>query len=113
MWLNPEIKVWLYQNKVDMRKAIDGLSIVVASHMSKSPNSGELFLFFNNHGDKIKVLYWDKNGFCLWYKRLEKGRFKIPKDKSQISYEQLRWLLDGLDVSTLQGYKKLEYKNFF
>jgi len=113
MWLNPEINVWLYQSKVDMRKSIDGLSIVVASNMSKSPNSGELFLFFNNYSDKVKILYWEKNGFCLWYKRLEKGIFRIPKDKSQISYEQLRWLLDGLDVSNLEGYKKLEYKNFF
>lgn len=113
MWLNPEIAVWLYKDRVDMRKSINGLSIIVASHMNKNPSSGEIFLFFNKASDKIKILYWDRNGFCLWYKRLETGRFKIPKDKSQITYEQLRWLLDGLDITTLSGYKRLEYQNFF
>lgn len=112
MWLNPEITVWIYQDKVDMRKSINGLSIVVASSMKKDPNSGELFLFFNK-GDKIKILYWDRNGFCMWYKRIEKGKFKMPRNKSQISYEQLRWLLDGLDIDNLQGHKALKYKNFF
>ena len=112
MWLNPEITVWLYKDRVDMRKSIDGLSIIIASTMSKNPSSGEIFLFFNKSSDKIKILYWDRNGFCLWYKRLETGRFKIPKYES-ITYEQLRWLLDGLDITTLHGYKKSQYQNFF
>lgn len=112
MWLNPGITVWLYKDRVDMRKSIDGLSIIIASNMSKNPSSGEIFLFFNKNSDKIKILYWDRNGFCLWYKRLETGRFKIPKYES-ITYEQLRWLLDGLDITTLHGYKKSQYQNFF
>lgn len=113
MWLNPEITAWVYQEKVDMRKSIDGLSIVVASCMKKDPNNGELFLFFNRSTNKIKILYWDRNGFCVWYKRLEKGKFRMPTDKLQISYAQLRWLLDGLDIKNLQGHKSLKYKSFF
>lgn len=112
MWLNPEITVWLYKDRVDMRKSIDGLSIIVASHMDKNPSSGEIFLFFNKGSDKIKILYWDRNGFCLYYKRLELGRFKVPNDES-ITYEQLRWLLDGLDITNLRGYKRTRYQNFF
>lgn len=112
MWLNPEITVWLYKDRVDMRKSIDGLSIIVASHMDKNPSSGEIFLFFNKGSDKIKILYWDRNGFCLYYKRLEMGRFKVPNDES-ITYEQLRWLLDGLDITNLRGYKRTRYQNFF
>ena len=113
MWHNPEITVWLYKDRVDMRKSINGLSIVVASNMGKNPTSGELFLFFNKCANKIKILYWDRNGFCLWYKKLESGKLKIPQDESQISYEQLRWLLDGLDIKTLRGYKKSQYQNFY
>lgn len=112
MWFNPEIIVWLYKDRVDMRKSINGLSIIVASNMAKNPSSGELFLFFNKGSDKIKILYWDRNGFCVWHKRLEAGRFKIPQ-YTTITYEQLRWLLDGLDITNLHGYKKSQYQNFF
>jgi transposase len=97
-----------------MRKSINGLSIVVSSTMNKNPTAGgELFLFYNKNIDKIKILYWDRNGFCLWYKRLEKGTYKIPKDMEAMSYEQLRWLLDGLDIQNLHGNKKLTYQNFY
>lgn len=113
MWFNPEITVWLYKNRVDMRKSINGLSIIVASHMNKNPSSGEIFLFANKGSNKIKILYWDRNGFCLWYKKLETGNFKVPKDEDKITYEQLRWLLDGLDISNLRGYKKSQYQNFY
>lgn len=113
MLFNPEITVWLYQDKIDMRKQIDGLGILVSSNMNKNPTNGEIFLFFSKRSDKIKILYWDKNGFCLWYKRLEKGSFKIPCNKEKINYEQLRWLLDGLDINNLHGHKKLIYSTFF
>lgn len=113
MLFNPEINVWLYQGQIDMRKQINGLSILIASNMNKNPTNGELFVFFNKSSDKIKILYWDRNGFCLWYKRLEQGKFKIPNDKTTINYEQLRWLLDGLDLNDLQGHQKLGYSKFF
>ncbi len=73
---------------------------------------GKYFYFLAN-AQKIKILYWDKNEFCLWYKRLEKGSFKIPDNKEKINYEQVRWLLDGLDINNLQRHKKLSYNTFF
>jgi len=114
MLLNAVINVWVYEKAVDMRKSIDGLSIIVASNMQKNPTQeGEIFLFYNRALDKVKTLYWDKNGFCLWYKRLEKGRFNIPKEIKVISYDQLRWLIDGLDISKLKGNCKLSYNKFY
>lgn len=113
MLFNPEISVWLYQRQVDMRKQMNGLSILISSNMHKNPTSGELFLFFNKTANKIKILYWDRNGFCVWYKRLEKGIFKVPGEQSMLNFEQLRWLLDGLDLQDLQGYPKLNYTKFF
>jgi len=67
--------VHLATEPVDMRKSINGLSVLVADHLELSPLSGSLFVFYNKARDKIKILYWDRNGFCLWYKRLEKHRF--------------------------------------
>jgi len=113
MLFNPGVNVWLYQERVDLRKQIDGLSILVSSNMNKNPGSGEIFLFFSKKSDKIKILYWDRNGFWLCYKRLETGSFKIPKNKETINYEQLCWLLDGLDINNLQGHKKLSYNTFY
>lgn len=115
MLFNPELTIWLYNTTTDMRKSIDGLSVLVSSVMEKNPTKGgELFLFYNRNNDKLKILYWDKNGFCLWYKRLVKGRFKIPKGgANSMSYEQLRWLLDGLDIENLQPNPRLNYENFY
>lgn len=113
LFFNPEINVWLYQDKVDMRKQIDGLSIIASSEMNKNPCTGEVFLFFNKSSDKIKILYWHKNGFALYYKRLEKEKFRIPRNKEFINYEQLCWLLSGLDINNLQGHSKFDYDTFF
>lgn len=65
MLFNLNINVWLYSKQTDMCKLINGLSIMVASDMNKNPTSSEIFLFFNKANDKIKILYWDKIGFCL------------------------------------------------
>ena len=113
MLFNPEITVWLYQERVDMRKSIDGLSIVISSQMKLNPSNGEIYVFFNKGNDKLKLLYWERNGFCLWYKRLEKSKYKIPNNKSKLNYEQLRWLLDGLDINELQSYERLKYEKYY
>ena len=65
------------------RQSINGLSVLVANNLELSPLSGSLFVFYNKARDKIKILYWDRNGFCLWYKRLEKHRFHIPAHISE------------------------------
>jgi len=82
--LPPSVKVFIAAEVTDMRKSIDALSEVVQSTLNKDPFSGHLFVFCNKRGDKIKILYWDRNGFCLWYKRLERGVFRLPKVQAKV-----------------------------
>lgn len=100
---------------VDMRKSIDGLGLLVLDYFDKNPTDGSYFVFINKARDKIKILYYDKNGFCLWYKRLEKGKFKSPKFDGKIyslDDAQLRWLLDGLDIEKLRKTTRFSYSEF-
>jgi transposase len=114
MWPSDK-KVYLANFTVDMRKSINGLSILVANHLKQNPTDGALYVFCNRDRNKIKILYWDRNGFCLWYKRLEKERFKLPKEKDKVyalESQQLEWLLSGLDYMQLKAHKRLEYSVF-
>ncbi len=116
MFLPSTIKILLSKTPVDMRKSINGLSMLVSDVFGKNPISNYLFVFRNKRGDKLKILYWDRNGFCLWYKRLEKGRFKLPKPvdgQLEMSLQKLQWLLDGLDFMTLEGSPSLHYDRYF
>lgn len=99
-----------------MRKSVDGLSIVVAESLEQEPHNGTMYVFYNRKGDKIKILYWQRNGFCLWYKRLEKERFKIPRmgeNLLTLSTQQLRWLLDGLDITNIKGHSEATYTTYY
>jgi len=116
MFLSNKLKVWLSATSTDMRKSINGLCFLVVDTMKLDPISGELFIFYNKGFNKLKILYWDTNGFCLWYKRLEKHRFKLPNDISEslvISSQQLRWLLEGLDFTKMKGNTPLKYDTYF
>lgn len=98
--LLPNTKVYLATEAVDMRRSFDGLSALVLDVLSEDPLSGHLFVFSNRVGDKIKVLYYDGQGLCLWYKRLERGRFRLPRSDEaglELSARELGLLLDGLD----------------
>ena len=113
---NTAVKVWICNEAIDFRKQIDGLSMLVTDSFNMQPTSGELFVFYNRRRDKIKILYWDNDGFALWYKRLEKSKFIIPKNLQTplaSNSRQLQWLLDGLDLGKLKCRKSLEYKDFF
>lgn len=82
-----------------MRKAINGLAAYAQSEMKLKPFSGDLFLFSNGR-NLLKILYWDRNGFCLWQKRLEKHRFPWPRETVatlELTQQQLDWLLSGID----------------
>ncbi|MEE8057882.1 MAG: IS66 family insertion sequence element accessory protein TnpB [Pseudomonadales bacterium] len=95
-----EVQVYLYADPVDMRKSINGLSILVEQEMNMSPNIAALFVFCNRGRDKVKMLCWEKNGFIVWYKRLEKQRFRWPKTEETLSLtgQEVNWLLDGFDI---------------
>ena len=107
--------IYLCNEVVDMRKSIDGLSLLVSGSLAQNPASGALYVFCNRTRTKIKVLYWDRNGFCLWYKRLERERFRLPKADGAVytlEAHQLEWLLSGLEVMKLTGHRRLEYSVF-
>jgi transposase len=106
-------RVFLAPGNTDMRKAINALSVLVESLMELDPFSGHLFLFCNRRRTMLKILYWDRNGFCLWQKRLEKHRFHWPETKEQvreISSRELAFVLEGLDLRSVQPHERLDYK---
>lgn len=102
--LTPGCKVYLALGQTDLRNNIDGLALMVEKQFRLDPFENALFVFCNRKKDKLKILFWDKNGFWLYYRRLEKGRFQWPeKDAAQktlaIKEQQLSWILDGLSMS--------------
>jgi transposase len=104
-------RVYLALGQTDMRKAINGLSVLVEQAMDLNAFSGDLFVFCNRRRTIIKILYWDENGFCLWQKRLEEHFFKWSRNTEQvlaISREQLSWLFAGLDFSS--AHQRLYYQ---
>lgn len=105
-----DTKVFLGLGATDMRKAINGLSVIVSEQMQLDIFSGHLFVFCNRQQTILKILYWDKSGFCLWQKRLEKDQFKWPqtsKEVENITGQELSWLIAGLNIS--QAHKALKY----
>ena len=94
-----------------MRKSFDGLCGLVTDSLGQDPLSGSLFLFANRRRDRIKLLYWDNDGYALWYKRLEAGTSQIPQFEAQqasvvISQGELAMLLDGIDLSSVRRRKR-------
>jgi transposase len=109
-------QIYVHRDPVDFRQSINGLSIRVADAMNQDVFSGALFVFGNRSRDKIKILYWDKTGFCLWYKRLEKNKFKWPRKGESVlvlQEEQLDWLLRGLDIAQLTPHLAINFKCLF
>ena len=107
------VQVYLYAEPVDMRKSIDGLSVLVEQEMALSPCMEALFVFCNRSRDKVKLLCWERNGFIVWYKGLEKQRFKWPKagETLTVSGQELNWLLDGFDIFNNQPHAQLYYQS--
>lgn len=107
------LEVFLYRDPIDFRKSIDGLSAIVELELGKNVFSGALFVFMNRQRNKVKILYWSKCGFCLWYKRLEKEKFAWIRGDCGLSYsingEQLKWLIDGIDIWAIKPHKTLSY----
>ena len=93
-----------------MRKQIQSLAVYVEEEMKGNPLSGNLYIFCGRNRKLLKALYWDRNGFCMWQKRLEKGQFPWPRNESEtrsISRKEMRMILDGIDF--FNAHKKLEY----
>lgn len=110
------MKIYLALGSTDMRKSINGLTILVSEQLELDPFSGHLFVFCNRRQNMLKILYWEKNGFCLWHKRLEKHSFHWPSSKEDIlpiEWRELSWLIEGLDISEVSGHSSLKYSTIF
>lgn len=114
--LRADFKIYLSLGAIDMRKSINGLSLAVIEDLSCNPQDQALYIFYNRARNKVKCLYWDRNGFVLIYKRLEKGRFQFSKsltgDIYELTHQQLSWLLAGFDFIQLSQYPELNFKNY-
>jgi len=115
MWeLGSSVGVYLAVGWTDMRKQINSLSLLVQEGLDLDPFSGSVFVFCNRRRSTVKALYWDRNGFCLWQKRLERDRFRWPESAAEvmrISPRELRWLLDGLELVQGGAHRHLQYSS--
>lgn len=105
--LSAENSFHLYSQPTDMRKSFDALSGLVRNNLGCDPTSGEVFIFINKRRDKVKLLHWQGSGYLLFYKRLEKGTFELPRYDASIgsitlNYSQLVMIIDGLSIKNLQ-----------
>lgn len=106
-------RIWLAAEPADMRSGFDRLAERVKTVIGEDPLSGHLFVFRSRRGDRLKILVWDRDGFVLWYKRLEAGVFKMPRVESgarsvELRASELAMALDGIDVSRLKRVARYE-----
>jgi transposase len=102
--VSPAVRIYVATGATDLRRSIDGLSVLVRDQLQLDPLSGHLFLFRNRRGDRLKILLWDHSGFWVLYKRLERGTFAWPLDETGASVEMrhrdLLLSLSGVDLAT-------------
>ena len=106
-----QVKIFLRPGATDLRKAVNGLSVIVQEGMKQDPFSGSVYLFCNSNRSLLKAVYWDRTGFWLSQKRLERDRFPWPQDEREVrelTVEQLQMLLTGIDF--FKAHKELHYK---
>lgn len=102
LMMSSGLKVWVSSHATDMRKGCFSLAVLVQQSFKLEPRSQNLFVFFSRKCDRVKILYWDRNGFALWYKCLAKGRYRPPKmdgARYSISQSDLNLLLEGIDLT--------------
>lgn len=101
--MTASFRYYLYREPTDMRKSFDGLSGIVQGQLRRNPTSGEVFIFVNRRRNKVKLLRWEQGGFILYYKRLERGTFELPKfEKDSVSYRMswsgLMLMVEGISI---------------
>ncbi len=106
-------RIFLCLEVADMRRGFDGLAAMATEVIGEDPLSGHLFVFRNRRQDRVKILYWDRDGLCLWYKRLEQGRFRFPVPvtnartrRTEVKASDLMMLLDGVDLASVRRQKR-------
>lgn len=106
-------RIWLATQPADMRCGFDRLAEMAHRVTGQDPLSGHLFLFRSRGGDRLKILYWDRDGYALWYKRLEEGTFRLPKtgpsqQSIQLRASELAMLLDGIDLRSVKRSRRYQ-----
>jgi transposase len=107
--LSAAVRVYLAKDPADMRKSFDGLFALVTGPLALDPLSGHLFVFLNKRRDRIKILYWDRDGLAVWAKRLEKGTFRVPQataGRIEMTTTDLAALLAGIDLDTARRRRR-------
>ena len=107
--LPTSVRIWLATRATDLRKSFDSLAELVRQQLQGDPLSGQLFVFRNQRGDRVKLLYWDEDGFVIVYKRLEAGTFCFPQAEAagvEIRAADLHLLLDGIDLDSVKRRKR-------
>jgi len=109
--LPASVRVYLCLSPCDMRRSFDGLHALVRDHLQLDAFAGHLYLFANKRRDRVKILYWDRDGFAIWAKRLEEGTYVIPPGETgagrfEITVQELGALLSGIDLSKATRRKR-------
>jgi transposase len=108
-----EVRVYLCRDRVDFRLQLRGLSVLVQEQLALDPFRPHVFAFCNRRRDHVKLLYWERNGFVLWQKKLERDRFAWPRSLASetllLSGRELNWLLDGIDLLALRPHGELRF----
>mgnify|MGYP001823443054 FL=1 len=107
-----QVRIWLYTQPTDMRKSYNGLSALVKNQLKDDPLSGELFVFVNRRQNQMKILYFDRSGYCIWSNRLEQGQFIVRNasgGKKELNWTQLKLLLDGIEIKKSRQYKRYSH----
>lgn len=112
--VDPALSIYFCRTPVDFRKSIDGLAAVVQSVLLRDPYGEQLFIFISRRRDKIKILYYERSGFVLWYKKLANERFHWPRFSEDevitLTTQQLNWLLDGYDLNVMKPHAEKTYR---
>jgi len=106
----PTARIWLCTRPTDMRKSFDTLAALVRQELARDPLSGDLFVFVGRRADRLKILYWDRDGLALWAKRLERGTFRPPAAAGGslgLSPAELAMLLEGIELAGARHRKRL------
>ena len=106
------VRIWLCTVPTDMCKSYNGLSALVKNSLQGNPLSGELFVFVNRRQNQMKILYFDRSGYCIWSKKLEQCQFVVrgaPDGKRQLNWTQLKLLLDGIEIKKSRQYKRYSH----